>query len=99
MRPILLMLMLLTALSSCVTQLTQAGLNVQLVYDRARVRDCKAIGRVREATGSAYGHSNAKKRLRNKAGSAGANVVLVQQNSVNVITGSEVQGIAYRCPW
>lgn len=108
----------LVALSGCVaTQLTPAGRAARVSEDPEAVRECDRIGVVearRELNRGAYATRRADvlRRLRNRAGAVGGNVVLVDpevpveityedQASVSdrvSETAPTYSGIAYRCP-
>ena len=89
---------LVTALSSCSTQLTDAGSHVRVVTDAQR-SSCQFIKLVSiQASLGPDKPGSALKAAMNEAATAGGNGLYIVTNTIHWADGASVAGEALRCP-
>jgi hypothetical protein len=103
MRMKILVIFTTLSITGCSTSLGDKGEKVNVVEDKSLVEDCKFLKSVESSSswgglmfqGTSY--KSAMNELKNNAGEAGANMVLISRLKNNFL-GSNMMGAAYKCP-
>jgi hypothetical protein len=104
MRRVLIIAALAGSVGCVTTQLTPEGQAVRVTASSDAAKGCKLIGEVDAsdsmnggALGQTAAEENTNRRIRNKAASMGANLVVLVNSSTGT-GGSRARGEAYSCP-